>query len=293
MRGALEVAMKRRFSPVFAILFALGLAAPAAAQGDGIRIVHRHRALDVSRIVGVVQDRDRDRDRDQDRGPRETETVDRTVPLPSGGTVRLKTFSGRVNITATGGSQVVIKAVRRATRERLNDIKLEVTQRGNAVEIDANHQLVERRNNNVVETDFDIQVPAQANLDLRTFSAPVTVTGVAGNLTVDGFSSEVRLTDVAGPMRVKTFSGGVNVQARSWNDGDDLDVNTFSGDVTLRLPDNARGDITFDSFSGSFNSDLPVTLSSSSKRNFRGALNGGGNTDFKLHTFSGDVTIRR
>ena len=58
-----------------------------------------------------------------------------------------------------------------------------------------------------------------------------------------------------------------------------MNVNTFSGDVTLRLPASARGDITFDSFSGSFNSDLPVTLSSSSKRNFRGSLNGGGSTD--------------
>ena len=127
--------------------------------------------------------------------------------------MRLKTFSGRVNITGTGGNQVVIKAVRRATRERLDDIKLEITQSGNVIDIDANHRVVERRNDNVVETDFDIQVPSQVKLDLRTFSAPITVTGVAGDLVVDGFSSEIRLTDVSGPMRVKTFSGGVSVQA--------------------------------------------------------------------------------
>ena len=98
----------------------------------------------------------------------------------------------------------------------------------------------------MVETDFDIQVPAQTRLDLRTFSAPVTVTGVSGNLEVDGFSSEIKLTDVAGPARVKTFSGAVTLEAKSWNDGDDLDINTFSGDVTLRVPTNARGDVTFD-----------------------------------------------
>ncbi len=268
--------MKRAQTSVFALLFALTLASPALAQRN--------------------RDRDRDRDyddRDQDRGPRVTETVDRTVSLQPGGTVQLKTFSGHVTITGTSGSQVVIHAVRRATAERLRDIKLEVTQSGNRVEIDANHQLVERRNNNVVETDFEIQVPSQANLDLRTFSAPVSVTGVAGNQTVDGFSGDIRLTDVSGPIRVKTFSGGVNVQARSWTDGDDVNVNTFSGDVTLRLPDNARGDIDFDSFSGSFNSDLPVTITSNSKRNFRGSLNGGGNTDFRLKTFSGSVNIRK
>jgi DUF4097 and DUF4098 domain-containing protein YvlB len=254
--------MMRRLTPVFAVIFAFVLAAPAAAQ------------------------RDRDRDR-------ETETVDRTLSLAPGGTVRLKTFSGRVTITGTSAGQVVIKAVRRATRERLDDIKLEITQSGNVIEIDANHRIVERRNDNVVETDFDIQLPSQTKLDLRTFSAPITVTGVSGDMTVDGFSSEIRLDNVAGPKRIKTFSGGVHVQAAQWTDGDDVNVETFSGDVTLRLPDAARGDINFDSFSGTFQSDLPVTMTSSSRRNFRGALNGGGSTDFRLKTFSGSVGIRR
>jgi hypothetical protein len=260
--------MKRPFVPAFALLFALVLAVPAMAQ------------------------RDRDRD-DQDRGPRETETIDRTLTLQPGGTLRLKTFSGRVTITGTGGNQVVIKAVRRATRDRLQDITLEITQSGNVIDIDANHRVVERRNDNVVETDFDIQVPNQIRLDLRTFSAPVYVSSVSGDLEVDGFSSQVQLTDVAGPKKVKTFSGSVTLAARSWTDGDDMNINTFSGDVTLRLPDTARGDITFDSFSGNFNSDLPVTLSSSSRRNFRGALNGGGSSNFRLNTFSGSVRIQR
>jgi DUF4097 and DUF4098 domain-containing protein YvlB len=266
--------MTRRPSRTIALLFALTLAAPVAARQN--------------------RDRDRDRDADRDQGqPSETETVDRTLSLQPGGTVRLKTFSGRVNITGTGGNQVVVKAVRRATRERLNEIKLEITQSGNLVEIDANHREVERRNDNVVSTDFDIQVPNQVKLDLKTFSAPITVTGVSGDTIVDGFSSEIKLADVSGPMRVKTFSGGVSLQAKSWSDGDDLNVSTFSGDVSLHLPDNARGRIDFDSFSSSFNSDLPVTLSSSSRRNFRGDLNGGGTTDFRLKTFSGDVNIRR
>jgi DUF4097 and DUF4098 domain-containing protein YvlB len=259
--------MQRRIAAIFALILALALADPAAAQSD--------------------------RDRDRERGPRETETVDRTLSLPAGGTLRLKTFSGRVNITGTGGSQVVIKAVRRATRERLDDIRLEITQSGNVIDIDANHRVRERRNDNVVETDFDIQVPSEVRLDLRTFSAPITVSNVGGDLVVEGFSSEIRLTDVSGPKRVKTFSGEVMVQARNWTDGDDMTVNTFSGDVTLRLPESARGDITFDSFSGGFNSDLPVTLSSSSRRNFRGALNGGGSSNFRLNTFSGSVRIQR
>jgi DUF4097 and DUF4098 domain-containing protein YvlB len=224
---------------------------------------------------------------------KQEETVDRTISVQPGATLELKTFSGRVDIRAIDGNQVIVRAVRRATPERLRDIRLEITESPTRVVIDANHRVVERRNENVVETDFDIQVPREMVLTLKTFSAPVTVTGVKGRLEVDGFSSAVMLRDVSGPMRVKTFSADVDVQAESWTDGDDLDINTFSGDVRLRLPGNARGAINFDSFSGRFQSDLPVTMQSSSRRNFRGELNGGGTTDFRLKTFSGSVNIQK
>ena len=203
-----------------------------------------------------------------------TETVDKTLSMPAGGTLRLKTFSGRVRVTGGSGDQVVIHAVRRARQDRLDDIKLEVTQSGNTIEVDANHRLVERRNDNVVETDLEIQVPARTRLDIKTFSAPVTVIGVNADQNIDGFSSSI------------------TIESNEWNDHD-LDINTFSGGVRLRLPASAKGSIDFNSFSGTFESDLPVTLNNSSRRNFRGSLNGGGSGDFKLKTFSGDVSIRK
>ena len=223
-------------------------------------------------LVGPAAGQNR---RDQDNGPRDTETFDRTMPMPAGGTLRLKTFSGRVKITGGSGDQLVVHAIRRATRDRLADIKIEITQSGNTIEVDANHRLVERRNDNVVETDFEIQMPSKARLDVKTFSAPVTVIGVSASQHIDGFSSEVI------------------IESSEFGEGNDIDVNTFSGDVRLRLPASARGNIDFNSFSGHFESDLPVTLNTSSRRNFRGALNGGGAGDFRLKTFSGDVSIRR
>lgn len=224
---------------------------------------------------------------------KQEETVERTIAVQPGATLELRTFSGRVDIRAGSGNQVVIKAVRRATPERLRDIRLEITESPTRVVIDANHRVVERRNEKVVETDFDIEVPREMMLTLKTFSAPVTVTGVRGRLEVEGFSSAITLREVSGPMRLKTFSADVEVLAESWTDGDDLEINTFSGDVRLRLPANARGRINFNSFSGRFESDLPVTLQSSSRRNFRGELNGGGSTDFRLKTFSGSVNIQK
>jgi hypothetical protein len=72
---------------------------------------------------------------------KETETVDRTVSIGDRGTLKLNNFSGDVRITGTSGGDVVIHAVRRATRERLDAIKLEINTNGSSVTIDANKRV--------------------------------------------------------------------------------------------------------------------------------------------------------
>src|ERR671913_136885 len=92
---------------------------------------------------------------------KESETVDRTVTLGDRGTLELKNFSGDVRIAGTGGRDVIIRAVRRGTRERLDRIKLDIQGSGSSVKIQANHHPEGNRDDrdNVVETEFDIQVP--------------------------------------------------------------------------------------------------------------------------------------
>src|SRR3990172_7915761 len=128
----------------------------------------------------------------------ETERVDRTIPFTAQGTITLKNFSGDVRITGTSDGQVVIKAVRRATRERLDRITLEIEESGSNLTINANKRdddddWSDRHNNNVVETEFDIQVPAGSRLDINVFSSNVNVTGVTGEQTVHSFSGTLTL----------------------------------------------------------------------------------------------------
>ena len=226
----------------------------------------------------------------------ETEHVNRTAPLAPGGTLRLKNFSGRVTITATDRTDAAIDAVRRGTRDRLDHIKLDIHTESSTLVINANHEDYSwwARRNRVVETDFDIQVPRQTNLDIDVFSAPVTVTGVEGTHKVHGFSSRLRLEGVSGAVRVHTFSGSVEIGAKTWQPDQVIDVDTFSGNIALHLPEAARGSVTFNSFSGHLNSDLPLTLRSSQRRSVRAELGGastGGSLRFK--TFSGSVKIAR
>jgi putative adhesin len=230
----------------------------------------------------------------------ETEHVTRTIQMAPGGTLRLKSFSGRVTITTSDRPEVTIDAVRRGTRDRLDHIKLDIhTEGSNLVAVDANHYdrawswFSFTGRNHVVETDFDIKVPRRTNLNVSVFSAPVTVDGVEGSHKVHSFSSRLSLSDVAGPIRAHSFSGSVVIRAKSWDSNQTIDVDTFSGNVELHVPESARATVSFNSFSGRLNSGMPLTLQSSSRRNVKAELGGGGNGTLRFKTFSGSVRIDR
>jgi hypothetical protein len=229
----------------------------------------------------------------------ETEHVSRTIQMGPGGTLRLKSFSGRVTITASDRSEVAIDAVRHGTRDRLDHVKLDIhTDGSNVVVVNANHydhyswfEFIGR--NTVVDTDFDIKVPRRTHLDVSVFSAPVSVDGVEGSHKLHSFSSRLILSDVTGPIRAHSFSGSIMIREKTWEPNQTIDVDTFSGNVELHVPDSARGSVSFNSFSGRLNSEMPLTLQSSSRRHLKAELGGGGNGTLRFKTFSGSVKIDR
>lgn len=239
-------------------LLMAGLAAPAMAQ----------RVRDGRNRTTV---NDRNNDRDDDRGPKETEQVDRTIPISANGTLRLKNFSGRVRIVAGSGRDIVMKATRRASRERLDRIKLDVSTSGSTVTIEANKQDERNRdrNNNVVDTTFELQVPASIDLDVEVFSSDVLVDGVTGDQKIHTFSGEIDVLNARGP----------------------IDAETFSSDIRVTVARDARGSVSFSTFSGEVDTRLPISSTSWRKRNIEGTLPGGAGPRMKFQTFSGDLKI--
>jgi DUF4097 and DUF4098 domain-containing protein YvlB len=226
--------------------------------------------------------------------PKETERVDRTMPFASGGSLVLKNFSGDIRITGSGGDQVVVKAVRTATRERLDRIKLDIRVDGSTLRIDANRRdrSYDNDKDNVVKTDFEISVPSQTAIDLDAFSSDVTIDGVEGTQKLHTFSGRITVRNGTGPFTLNSFSGSIDLDLSSAA-SPEIDAETFSGDIEARVPGDAGGDVRFNTFSGDLSSDLPLTLRSGSKKRFSGTLNSRGGNELRFKTFSGDVRIRQ
>ena len=206
---------------------------------------------------------------------KETETVDRTIAFSRGGTLKLKNFSGDVHITGTAGNDVVVHAVRTATRDRLDNIKLDIEVSGSTVSIEANRRASNwgDRDNNVVETQFEIQVPAATSLNLYAFSGDLIVRGTTGGV------------------EAQTFSGNIDLDVSTAPDSPDVKAETFSGDITTRVPAASNGRVEFNSFSGDLRSDLPLLLHRKSRRDVSADLGTGGGAKLEFKTFSGDLRL--
>jgi DUF4097 and DUF4098 domain-containing protein YvlB len=211
-------------------------------------------------------------------GQKETETVDRTISIGSNGSLKLKNFSGDVRVSGTGGAEVVIHAVRRATRERLNNIKLDIKSSGSSVSIEANQRDPNWRekNDNVVETEFDIKVPYGTQLDLYSFSG------------------KLQVTDVSATIDAQTFSGDIELDLTHGDRMPSMTVETFSGDIRAKVPSAASARVDFNSFSGDVDSDLPIAMRTTRRRgrqDVNGDLGNGGDATLRFKTFSGDLRI--
>ena len=69
---------------------------------------------------------------------KETERVEKTIAFSPGGTLKLKNFSGKVEITGENRSDISLVAVRTATRDRLDHQARRSSRSGSTVTIEAN-----------------------------------------------------------------------------------------------------------------------------------------------------------
>ncbi len=135
---------------------------------------------------------------------------------------------------------------------------------------------------------------------VTTMSGDITLRGVRDEANVHTTSGDVLLAmDRAARVEVESISGDLTFDGSTTDDAR-LQLTTHSGDVTLRLPDNARGSIDLSTFNGEMTAPgsltlMPNSLTSSSRERTgrRYEIGGGGSTRFTISTFNGDVRVVR
>jgi len=157
---------------------------------------------------------------------------------------------------------------------------------------------------------------ATGRVSAETVSGRVQATGIDGNLSAESVSGDLTIDNIEGDIESETVSGSIqitrarskvvraeSVQGSITYDGTidpsgNYSLATHSGRLTLAVPATAGATVSLETFSGSVDSDFPVTLESGSSKG-RGHESefefriGDGRSRIVLETFSGDIKIQR
>jgi DUF4097 and DUF4098 domain-containing protein YvlB len=160
--------------------------------------------------------------------------------------VTVQNATGRIQVRAWDKQEVMIVGQRGST-----NVEVDTEQAGNRIEI-ATRVISDNANPDALRADYDISVPAESELQVRSDSGNVTVDSVHGDMSFDTVAADLALQDVEGYLVVKSIGGSTICTRCSGR----LDATSISGDFRLLQPtmDNVRvqtssGNIFFD---GSF-----------------------------------------
>jgi hypothetical protein len=140
---------------------------------------------------------------------------------------------------------------------------------------------------------YEIFVPQNTDLNLKSHNGGLTVSDVRGQIHFDVNNGGVRLNRVAGDVSGATVNGGVQVEltGATW-DGRQLDVSTRNGGVTLLMPSRYSAHIQAETQMGGIHSDFPVAMDNARPRRLDFNLGSGGPL-IHIATGNGGVSLKR
>jgi len=220
--------------------------------------------------------------------------VERSFSVQPGMHLRAATFGG--NITVTSSSDAVVKVVAREHIRASNDIeaddavkKLELTieQHGNEIVATASYPTkmgFHMGDWPPVEVEFEISVPADASVDLKTSGGDVVVENLQGAVTAKTSGGDVKLGKIGGDINAETSGGNMSVvdglaAVHFTTSGGNITAKHILGAAELKT---SGGDIKIDSDEGTLSAR---TSGGDVKVGFDGSIKG----DCVLSTSGGQV----
>ena len=230
----------------------------------------------------------------------QTETVERTVPLPSGGAFSLININGSVVVEGWDREEVHISAVKSCAAGWTNmaSVSIEVVKEPRSVTVRTRYPDGEGEG---VSVEFHVRVPRRLlQARVSTVNGSVRLRAVEGAGELRSVNGNVELFDGAGRFSARSVNGNIYLELRhlGFGDGarpegntDGMFVETVNGTVVLRIPANAAADLDVRAVNGDFRSDLPIERNGAAGgRGVRGRLGAGGQA-LKIRTMNGGIRL--
>ncbi|HTS65220.1 MAG TPA: hypothetical protein VMH28_24530 [Candidatus Acidoferrales bacterium] len=181
---------------------------------------------------------------------------------------------GYVHITGSSGGEVrvnidkhIFADSQEAVAEAKRDVKMDMSQQGNFVRLyedgpfrthDGTNYRGEDYYGYRVVFNFEIEVPADTELIVKTLNNDIVVKKTAGDYEIHGLNGSIDMEDVAGAGSVGTLNGKVKV-AYSRNPSKATVIKTLNGTVDVYFQNPLNADLDFKRLNGGIYTDFELT----------------------------------
>jgi hypothetical protein len=212
--------------------------------------------------------------------------ADLRVTVPPGKRVAIYLAVGKVSVTNVDGDLWVNASAAPVTTSGTRG-ELNVDVGSGAV------QVTEARGELSVDTGSGMVAVSGVRgekVSIDTGSGDVTASDVRSNeLSIETGSGDIEVTGLVAPqVSLETGSGSVaaDVQGEVWN----VNVQTGSGDVTLKLPQNLGAEVDIETSSGDIETDFSVSVTRHARDHLTGRI-GDGRGKIAIETGSGGIKL--
>jgi hypothetical protein len=228
--------------------------------------------------------------------------------VAQGGSVEIKGVNGSIKAAAASGSEVRVRATKTSRRRgSVDDVIIEVVQHSGGVTICAVYPTPRGRpqnecrpgsggRNNVqdndVEVEFTVEVPAGVNLVARNVNGGIEATGLASEVDARTVNGGIRLA-TAGIATAQTVNGSIDVRIGRANWRDELAFETVNGAISVTVTGDLNADVSAATVNGQISTDFPLTVQGRfSSRSISGTVGSGGRR-LTMKTVNGAISLRR
>jgi len=151
----------------------------------------------------------------------------------------------------------------------------------------------ENRRDSSWSVSYEVFVPRRSDLSLVSHNGGIAIADVQGRMDFSAVNGGVSLKRVGGAVRGGTTNGGLSIELAGdrW-DGEELNVKTTNGGISMSMPENYSAHLETGTVNGHLSIDFPVTVQGRISREIAVNLGSGGPT-VRAMTTNGGVRIKR
>lgn len=151
----------------------------------------------------------------------------------------------------------------------------------------------ENRRDYYWSVSYEVFVPRRSDLSLTAHNGGISISDVQGRMDFTTNNGGVALRRVGGTVHGGTTNGGLSIELAGdrW-DGEELDVKTTNGGISMSVPENYSAHLETGTVNGNLSIDFPVTVQGRITRELAVNLGSGGPT-IRAMTTNGGVRVKR